>query len=196
MSPDYLKAAARIAKEHDILLMLDEVQTGIGRTGSFMAWQGAGVRPDVVTVAKGIAGGIPCGAFLCAERLAGVFKPGDHGTTFGGGPLAAAAGNVVLSVVNDPGFLSEVRRKGKKIMDSVRAWNHPLVRDVRGAGLLIGVELSVDPHAAQLAALERGCAVLTAGTDVLRIVPPLVIGDAEIEQGLGILKSALDACVK
>lgn len=194
MDSGYLRAAAEIAKANDILLMFDEIQTGVGRTGTFLACQGLGIEPDIVTVAKGIAGGLPCGAFLCNDELAGVLGKGDHGTTFGGGPLAAAAGNAVLDVVDSPAFLAEVKRKGRKIMDSVAAWKHPLVKDVRGSGLMIGVQVGTDPHKVMDAALGLGCIVLTAGTDVVRILPPLVISDAEIDEGLALLKRALDAC--
>jgi acetylornithine/N-succinyldiaminopimelate aminotransferase len=194
MDSDYLRGAAEIAKANDILLMFDEIQTGIGRTGSFLACQGLGIRPDIVTVAKGIAGGLPCGAFFCNDRLAGVLGKGDHGTTFGGGPLAAAAGNVVVDIVDSPAFLAEVKRKGKKIMATISAWKHPLVKDVRGAGLMIGVQVAADPHKVMDAALGLGCVVLTAGKDVVRILPPLVISDAEIDEGLALFRRALDAC--
>lgn len=195
MDSAYLREAAEIARANDILLMFDEIQTGIGRTGSFLACQGLGIKPDIVTVAKGIAGGLPCGAFFCNERLAGVLGKGDHGTTFGGGPLAAAAGNVVLETVDSPAFLSEVKRKGKKIMGAAASWRHPLVKDVRGAGLMIGLQVGADPHKVMDAAIEQGLLVLTAGADVVRILPPLVISDAEIDEGLPMLRRALDACL-
>ncbi len=194
LDPAYLKAAAKIAAEHDILLILDEIQTGVGRTGSFLACQGLGIKPDIVSIAKGISGGVPSAAFLCDKKLASVFSPGDHGTTFGGNPLAAAAGNAVLKIVNNPAFMADVLRKGKKIMDAVRAWKHPLILDVRGSGLMIGIQLSLDPHLVMDKALAAGCVVLTAGKDVVRILPPLVIEDAEIEEGLSLLRGALDAC--
>jgi acetylornithine/N-succinyldiaminopimelate aminotransferase len=194
IDPDYLKAARELTRRAGALLILDEIQTGVGRTGSFLAAQGLGLEADIVSLAKGIAGGLPCGAFLCSEELAGVFQPGDHGTTFGGNPLAAAAGNAVLDVLESPGFYSEVRRKGHKIMETVRAWGSPIVKEVRGAGLMVGIDVSVDPHRVMDAGLERGVAVLTAGSSVVRIVPPLVITDEEIDEGLAALKAALAAC--
>jgi acetylornithine/N-succinyldiaminopimelate aminotransferase len=194
MDSDYLRGAAEIAKANDILLMFDEIQTGVGRTGTFLACQGLGIKPDIVTIAKGICGGLPAGAFFCDEKLSKVLGKGDHGTTFGGGPLAAAAGNAVLDVVDSPAFLAEVKRKGKKISGAISAWKHPLVKDVRGAGLMIGLQVGVDPHKVMDEALKRGCVVLTAGSDVVRILPPLVISDAEIDEGLALLKLALDAC--
>jgi len=194
IDPDYLKAARELTRRAGALLILDEIQTGVGRTGSFLAAQGLGLEADIVSLAKGIAGGLPCGAFLCSEELAGVFQPGDHGTTFGGNPLAAAAGNAVLDVLESPGFYSEVRRKGHKIMETVRAWGSPIVKEVRGAGLMVGIDVSVDPHRVMDAGLERGVAGLTAGSSVVRIVPPLVITDEEIDEGLAALKAALAAC--
>ncbi len=192
IDPAYLKEARSLLDAAGALLILDEIQTGVGRTGSFLAAQGLGVKPDIVTLAKGIAGGLPCGAFLCAEELAAVFQPGDHGTTFGGNPLAAAAGNVVLDVLGKPGFYEGIVKKGNRIMDAVRSWKSPVVKEVRGAGLMIGIDVTVDPHKVMDSCLERGVAVLTAGASVVRLVPPLVIADAEIDEGLEALKGALD----
>jgi acetylornithine/N-succinyldiaminopimelate aminotransferase len=191
---DYITEARKLTQDAGALLILDEIQTGVGRTGSFLAAQSLGVKADIVSLAKGIAGGLPCGAFLCAEALAPVFEAGDHGTTFGGNPVAAAAGNVVLDVVTAPGFLDSVVRKGKRIMDRVTTWKSPIVREVRGKGLMIGIDVTADPHRVMEAGLDRGVIVLTAGQSVVRIVPPLVIDDSEIDEGLTALKGAFEAC--
>jgi acetylornithine/N-succinyldiaminopimelate aminotransferase len=187
----YIAEVRKLLSAAGALLILDEIQTGVGRTGTFLAAQGLGLKADIVSLAKGIAGGLPCGALFCAEDLAAVFEPGDHGTTFGGNPLAAAAGNVVLDVLSSPGFYAEIVRKGNNIMETVRGWNSPIVKEVRGRGLMIGIEVTADPHKVMDSGLKRGVAVLTAGSSVVRLVPPLVITDAEIDEGLAALKGAL-----
>jgi acetylornithine/N-succinyldiaminopimelate aminotransferase len=175
----YLKAAARLCAERDILFAADEVQSGIGRTGAFLACELLGVKPDIVSVAKGGP---------CADAL----QPGDHGTTFGGNPLAAAAGRVVLAELASPGFYAEVTRKGRKIADAVASWKNPLVKDVRGMGLMRGIGVTCPPGDVVTAARARQLLVLTAGDDTVRLLPPLVITDAELDKGLAALKAALD----
>jgi acetylornithine/N-succinyldiaminopimelate aminotransferase len=186
----YIAAAARLCAERDILLMFDEVQCGVGRTGTFLGCEAYGVKPDVVTLAKGLSGGIPVGAVLAGEKAAGVLEVGDHGSTFGGNPVATAAGLVVLETVNNPAFLGEIRRKGDKIQDTVRSWNHPRITDVRGRGLMIAVDLDIEAWPVLEAAIAGGpgLLMLTAGSKTLRFLPPYIISDQEIEQGLGILK--------
>jgi acetylornithine/N-succinyldiaminopimelate aminotransferase len=191
---EYIAAAAKLCAERDILLMFDEIQCGMGRTGTFLACEAYGVKPDIVTLAKGLAGGVPVGAVLAGEKAAGVFESGDHGSTFGANPLAAAAGLVVLETVNNPAFLKEITRKGKKIMADIRAWNHPAVKEVRGRGLMIGVDITGDAWPVLEKAIARanagtpGLLMLSAGPKTLRFLPPYTISDAEIEQGLGILR--------
>jgi acetylornithine/N-succinyldiaminopimelate aminotransferase len=189
----YLKLAARLCAERDVLLVADEVQCGVGRTGSFLASSRAGIRPDVVTLAKGLAGGVPVGAVLARGEAARVLKPGDHGSTFGGNPLAAAAARVVLAALGAPGFLEGVARKGERILETLRSWRHPLVKELRGAGLMIGIAVSVPPDSIKKLCIERGLLILTAGSDVVRLLPPLVITDEEIDRGLAILRDALTA---
>ena len=193
VSPEYLKAAQRMCKERDILFMADEVQSGVGRPGAFLACQKLGLEPDVVSVAKGLAGGVPIGATMARGAAADVLQVGDHGTTFGGNPLAAAAALVVLSEISAPGFYEEVSRKGEWIRKEVGAWKHPLVKDVRGMGLMIGIGVTVLPDDVASACRERGLLVLTAGEDTVRLLPPLVITDKDIIEGLAILKASLDA---
>jgi acetylornithine/N-succinyldiaminopimelate aminotransferase len=146
-----------------------------------------------VTLAKGLAGGVPIGALLARGEAAGVLGRGDHGSTFGGNPLAAAAARVVLSALGAPGFLEGVAKKGERILGAARAWKHPLVKEVRGVGLMIGIAVSVPPDRIKELCMERGLLVLTAGSDVVRLLPPLVIADGEIDRGLSLLKDALDA---
>ncbi|MCL2380158.1 MAG: acetylornithine/succinylornithine family transaminase [Treponema sp.] len=198
LSAEYLAAAAGFCAQRDILLMFDEIQTGIGRTGTFLACEGCGITPDVVTLAKGIAGGVPAGAVLAGEKAADVLQVGDHGSTFGGNPLAAAAGLVVLDTVAQPGFLKEITRKGEKITSALASWNHPNITGIRGKGLMIGVDLTVEAWPLLEAAIARaqsggnpGLLLLTAGKQTLRILPPYIISDEEIEKGLDALKSIL-----
>jgi acetylornithine/N-succinyldiaminopimelate aminotransferase len=192
ISREYLQAAEKLCRERDILFCADEVQTGIGRTGAILACERLGLRPDVVAVAKGLAGGVPVGAVLARGKAAYVFRPGDHGTTFGGGPLAAAAALVVLSELGSPGFLDEVDRKGRHLVSLVESFEHPLVKDVRGMGLMVGIGVQVDPHEVVDAARAHKLLVLTAGDDTVRLLPPLVITMADIDEGVAALKLALD----
>jgi acetylornithine/N-succinyldiaminopimelate aminotransferase len=196
-TPEYIAAAAKLCAERDILLMFDEVQSGVGRTGTFLACEAYGVKPDVVTLAKGLSGGLPVGAVLAGEKAADTLGSGDHGSTFGGNPLAAAAGLVVLETVNNPAFLKEIIRKGEKIKTGIDGLGHPKVKEVRGRGLMIGVDISVDAWPVLEKAIARadtktpGLLILSAGPKTLRFLPPYTIGDAEIDQGLEIIKEIL-----
>ncbi|MCL2569244.1 MAG: aspartate aminotransferase family protein [Oscillospiraceae bacterium] len=191
MDPAYIQQVAAFCAERDILLLLDEVQTGIGRTGSLFAFEQYGITPDAVSFAKGIAGGLPFGGFLASEKCSRVLGPGQHATTFGGNPIAAAAASVVLETLTEA-ELEEVVRKGQYIQEKVLAMDSPYVSEVRGLGLMIGVVLKDIGHkdlAKQLN--EDGLLALTAGTETLRFLPPLTISYAEIDKGLGILARRL-----
>ena len=196
-SAEYLAAAVKLCAERDILLMFDEVQTGVGRTGTFLACEGYGIKPDVVTLAKGLAGGLPVGAVLAGEKAADVLQTGDHGSTFGGNPVAAAAGLVVLDTVTKPAFLGEIRRKGDKILDILKSWNHPGITAIRGSGLMLGVDINTDAWpileagVAVAQAGKPGLLLLSAGKQTLRFLPPYIVSDAELEKGLDILKGLL-----
>ncbi len=192
LDTEYVQAAARLCKERNILLIADEVQAGLGRTGKFFCYEHFGVRPDLVTVAKGLGGGVPIGAVLARGAAANVFVPGDHGSTFGGNPLSTAAARVVIAALNSPGFMEAVTAKSARIMDAVRSWNHPLVKVVRGRGLMIGIAVSCKPADLMARCLANGLLALTAGEDTLRLLPPLVITEAEIDEGLAIMKKSLD----
>jgi acetylornithine/N-succinyldiaminopimelate aminotransferase len=202
-SEEFISAAAKLCAERDILLMFDEIQCGLGRTGTFLAFEqyqcnGKPVQADVVTLAKGLAGGIPVGAVLAGEKTCAVFEIGDHGSTFGGNPIAAAAGLVVLKTVNDPGFLKEIVRKGEKIMSAIKEWNHPAIQEIRGRGLMLGIDIDRDAWPVLETAIARadsrncGLLMLSAGQKTLRFLPPYIINDSEIEQGLEILREILN----
>jgi acetylornithine/N-succinyldiaminopimelate aminotransferase len=194
----YLKAAAEMCAARDILLIADEVQAGTGRTGTFLACEGYGITPDVVTLAKGLCGGIPGGAFLAGEKAADTLGVGDHGSTFGGNPVAAAAGIVVIDTVTEPRFLAEIVRKGDKMASIIKGWGGRGVAEVRGRGLMLAADIAREAWPV----LEKGVAkakeggfgllALTAGSHTLRFLPPYVITDQELETGLEILQECLD----
>lgn len=185
----FVKAVRQICDDKDILMIADEVQTGAGRTGKFLASEYFGVKPDITTMAKGLAGGVPVGACLALEKCSSVLVPGTHGSTFGGNPLACAGGNVVLSRVTSDGFLDEVQKKSEYIFDKLSKIEG--VASVSGLGLMIGIELK-DKKAADVvkAALDRGLLLLTAKTKV-RLLPPLTITYEEIDKGLQIFEELL-----
>ena len=191
----WAKAAAEQARKAGAIVIADEVQTGIGRTGTFLACETLGFEPEVVTLAKGIAGGVPMGACLFKGKAANVFSAGDHQSTFAGNPLACAAGLVVLSTLTSEGFMDKVNEKGDFIRSSIRSWNSPIVRDVRGKGLMIGVEIvpSIKPFDIEVACMKEGLCTSVAGNSVVRFLPPLVIGKKEMDKGLSIFKKALDS---
>lgn len=188
----FVQEIAQFCKTRDILLLIDEVQTGVGRTGSLFCFQQYGIEPDAVTFAKGIAAGLPFGGVLAAKSCAGTFSAGTHATTFGGNPICAAGANAVLDTLT-PDFLNEVTRKGAYIRDSITAWNLPVVTSVRGLGLMIGIGVSCSHREAVGKLVENGLLALTAGADTIRLMPPLTITKDEIDTGLSILKTILSA---
>lgn len=188
----YLAAARRLCDQHGALLVLDEVQTGIGRTGCMFACEHAGIRPDVLCLAKALGGGVPIGAVVMTEAVAALLKPGLHGTTFGGNQLACAAANAVLEVVGAPGFLAAVAARGNQLMSGLRDLFSEAVA-VRGQGLLIGVQLPSDPAAIIRAGFDHGVVVGSAGGNVLRFAPPLTITAAEVDELLVRLGRARNA---
>ncbi|MGW0996179.1 acetylornithine transaminase [Streptomyces sp. NPDC002523] len=191
----YLKAARAITAATGALLVLDEVQTGVGRTGNWFEYQAhEGVLPDVVTLAKGLGGGLPLGATVAFGRAAELLRPGHHGTTFGGNPVACAAGLAVLDTIADEGLLDNVKRQSETLRAGVEALNHPLIDHVRGAGLLLGIVLT-GPHAQQVqqAAQEAGFLVNAPAPDVVRLMPPLNLRDDEAGAFLRALSGILDA---
>jgi acetylornithine/N-succinyldiaminopimelate aminotransferase len=192
LDKEYVSKAFTLCREKDVLLICDEVQTGIGRTGSLFAFQQFDIQPDVVTFAKGIAGGLPMGGILANHRCAGVLTAGTHATTFGGNPVCAAAALYVLDTLT-PQLLENVTHKGEYIRKTIESWSTPAVSQVRGMGLMIGVSLKgIKPADVVGRCIEKGLLVLTAGSDALRLLPPLTISHEETEKGLALLKSVLE----
>ena len=184
----FVAAAAEIARELGALLVVDEVQTGLGRTGTFFAYEQLGLRPDLVTLAKGLANGLPIGALLVRDGVADAIGPGDHGSTFGGNPVACAAACAVVDAVDDP-LLADVAARGARLAAGLGRL--PGVREVRGRGLLLAAVLDGDAAAVVDACRDAGLLVLTAGADVLRLLPPLVVTEDEVDEALEILASVL-----
>ncbi|GAA0425105.1 acetylornithine transaminase [Streptomyces luteireticuli] len=195
--PDgYLAAARDITRATGTLLVLDEIQTGIGRTGHWFEHLAQGVEPDVLTLAKGLGGGLPIGATLAFGEAADLLTPGQHGSTFGGNPVSCAAALAVLDTLAADGVLDRVRRTGTLLRDGITALGHPLVDHIRGAGLLLGIVLS-EPLApdVQRAAQEAGLLVNAVAPDVVRLAPPLIITEDEVDAFLRALPGVLDAAV-
>ncbi|MFM2308587.1 MAG: hypothetical protein RLY87_707 [Chloroflexota bacterium] len=189
-SAGFLAAVAALCAHHGALLIVDEVQTGFGRTGSLFAVTQAGVTPDLLVMAKSMAGGMPMGALAIHERLGG-FAPASHGSTFGGNPLACAAARAALGALLADDLCAAAGRKGAALMQTLRATNLSKVREVRGAGLLIGLELKERVQPTLVTLMERGLLALPAGPNVLRLLPPLVISDAELAEVVTILTEVL-----
>jgi acetylornithine/N-succinyldiaminopimelate aminotransferase len=184
--------------EFGILLGMDEVQSGMGRTGKLFAHEWARITPDVMSIAKGMAGGFPMGAVLARERVARALVPGSHGTTFGGNPLACAAGNAVLDVVLAPGFLAQVDATARYLWRGLLALceRYPSVfTEARGAGLICGLKCAVPNGEVQNAAVAEGLLTVAAGDNVLRLVPPLIVGEAECDEALALLDRTARRCL-
>ena len=188
----YLQALRAFCDAHDLLLICDEVQCGIGRTGKMFAYQWAGILPDLLTLAKGLGGGLPIGAFLCGEKCADTLGKGMHGSTFGGNPGSAAGALVVLSKLSAPDCMSEILRKGEMIRSAVMAAAPRAVKGVRGKGLMLGFQVEGAPADYLKAAAERGLLILTAGSDTVRLLPPLTVSDDELERGIALLIEVLN----
>jgi predicted acetylornithine/succinylornithine family transaminase len=185
---EVLRAARAACDEHGTLLVFDEIQCGMGRTGDLWAWQGLGVRPDAMTTAKGLGGGVPIGACVTSPDHADVLRPGDHGSTFAGGPLVAAAAHAVLDVVDDAAFLAAVREKGERLRAGLEALGLP---DVRGAGLMLAFRVDEAPEVARRLLLEQRLVVNATGPDAVRLLPPLTVSEDEIDDALGRIGAAL-----
>ena len=189
LSPTFVNAIAKLAKEKDILIAVDEVQTGNGRTGTYFAYQQYGITPDIVTTAKGLGGGLPIGAVLFGEKLQDTMTPGSHGSTFGGNPVVAAGACSIVERIDDD-FLSEVQRKNEKIRTALAKVKG--VKSISGMGLMLGIETDKPAGEVAKACLANGLLILTAKTK-LRLLPALNISDAELDEGLEILKGVLEA---
>ena len=185
---EFLARARDLADERGALLVFDEVQTGVGRTGTFFAWQRLGTKPDVVTLAKGLANGLPIGTLLVADEMADAFEPGDHASTFGGNPVACAAACAVVQTVDDA-LLANVARRGAELARGLERL--PGAVEVRGAGLLLGLEIDRVASDVIASCLEKGVLVASAGERVLRLSPPLTIDDEELSQAVTVLEEVL-----
>lgn len=184
LDKEFVKGIEKLCKEKDIVLICDEVQSGIGRSGKLFAYEHYGIEPDIVTMAKGLGGGIPVGGVLVNEKLSSTFIKGSHGTTFGGNPLAMMATCTVLDEIESDGFYEEIEKKGEFIINKIKNFNKESITDVRGYGLMIGIETTLDINEIQKKALEEGMLVLTAGKNVIRLLPPLTITYDEILNGI------------
>ena len=189
LDKDYVQSLVKFCNENDILVIVDEVQTGIGRTGKLFAFENYEILPDLVTVAKGLGGGLPIGLCMCGEKLKDVMSPSTHGTTFGANPVVCAGANYVLDTITADGFLGEVNKKGAYIEEKVLKFEN--VKNVRRMGLMIGIELkSGNAHDIAVKCVENGLLIITA-KDLLRMLPPLVITYDEIDEALKILENTL-----
>ncbi|HXF83623.1 MAG TPA: acetylornithine transaminase [bacterium] len=197
-SPAYLPQVRRLCDEQGILLVLDEVQTGMGRTGRWFAGEHYGVRPDVMTLAKGLGGGVPIGALLAAGPVAEAFQPGDHGSTFGGNPLACAAALAVIETIEREHLVEHAAQAGAHLVERLRALarRQPAITAVRGLGLMVAVDLGGDAAQVVAEARQRGLIINAVQPTTLRLAPPLIVSEAEIDQAVEILDAALAAATQ
>ncbi|MCC6167739.1 MAG: acetylornithine/succinylornithine family transaminase [Caldilineaceae bacterium] len=179
---EFLQGLRDLADQYDALLIFDEVQCGVGRTGHLWAYQGYGVEPDILTSAKPLAGGLPIGAILMRQKVAEAMHKGDHASTFAGGPVTTHVAEYVVQRVSDPNFLADVQAKGKLLKELLDELNSPHIVEVRGQGLMVGMELDIDTSPIVSEGYKQGLILVNAGPNVLRFVPPLTIGEDEIKQ--------------
>lgn len=192
LSEEFIHKVFEIAKKEDILVICDEIQCGIGRTGKLYGFNNYGVSPDIISTAKGLGGGLPIGAVLCNEKLNNTFQYGDHGSTFGGNPVCVAGALEVLNIISKDSFLKEVREKGNFVKEYFKDKSKKNILEVRGMGLMIGIEIEGEASKIQKEALKKGLLVLTAGPNVVRLLPPLIISSEELEKGLNILYEIIE----
>lgn len=192
--PGYLEKARELCNKYDACLILDEIQCGMGRTGTLFAYEQFGVKPDIVTLAKGLAGGVPIGAFIASDKVAAAFAPGDHGSTFGGNPLACAAALAVLDEMEKPEFLPHVAKVGAYFQDQLGALREKyprLITEVRGRGLMLGAQLARPGRDVVNDCLARGAIINCTAGDVLRFVPPLIVTEEQVDEMIAILDKVL-----
>jgi acetylornithine/N-succinyldiaminopimelate aminotransferase len=195
-SKEFLSFLRDYASGHGIALVFDEIQCGMGRTGKLWCYEHYGIAPDILAAAKPLGGGLPLGAVICDRRIASAISPGNHGTTFGGNPLACALGCELLSIVSKPAFLEKVTHSGERIQKGLRslAAKFPFIKDVRGKGLLIGVELAFDPKGIIPLCKEKGLLLIKAEHNTVRFMPPLIVKNADIDAALTIFEEVLNIC--
>jgi acetylornithine/N-succinyldiaminopimelate aminotransferase len=193
-TPEFLQTLRECCDAHDALLIFDEIQCGLGRTGSLWAYEPSDVKPDIMVIAKPLGGGLPIGAILTTDAVAEHLHPGDHGSTFAGGPLICAVALAVLRKLSEPAFLQHVREIGAYLdgrLEEMRK-DDPHIRELRGRGLMRGVRVDGSAAAVKDAAQEAGLLLVTAGDDVIRLVPPLIIEREHVDEAVGILRHALE----
>jgi acetylornithine/N-succinyldiaminopimelate aminotransferase len=195
-SQEFLAFLREYATGHGIALVFDEIQCGMGRTGKLWCYEHYGITPDILAAAKPLGGGLPLGAVICTEAIATAISPGNHGTTFGGNPLACALGCELLSIVSKPAFLKRVTEAGERVQKGLRslAEKHSFIKDIRGKGLLIGVELAFDPKPIIPLCKERGLLLIKAEHNTVRFMPPLIVEEADINAALSIFDEVLTSC--
>ena len=187
LNKEFVQEVVKICNEKDILVIFDEVQCGIGRTGKLFGFNNFDFKPDIVSCAKGLGAGLPMGAVLCYEKLKDVFNPGDHGSTFGGNPVSCAGALVVLDKLCNENSYNEINKKGQLIKDLINKANLSNVVEIRGMGLMLGIEIKENSADIRKKAEENGILVLTAGPKVIRLLPPLVISEDDIKKGINVL---------
>lgn len=192
-SPEFLRALRELCDRHNAVLIFDEIQCGVGRSGRLWSYEHSGITPDIMTLAKPLAGGLPIGAILATEQVAQAIKPGDHGSTFAGGPLVTAVAGHVLERISQPDFLERVRDVGDYLKERLQEINSPLIREVRGLGLMVGMELTVEAAPLIKAGYEQGLLMVNAGPDVLRFVPPLIVEKGHVDTLVQRLLRVLEA---
>jgi acetylornithine and succinylornithine aminotransferases len=190
-SKDFITGIRHICDQEGILLIIDEVQSGIGRTGTFFAYQSYGIKPDIVTMAKGLGAGFPIGAMLATDEAAVGFAPGDHASTFGGNPLATAAANQLIDTITKPEFIENTRNMGAYLKEGLNKLSDPRIIETRGIGLMLGLEFNTDVKELVQICLQKGLLLIGAGPRVVRFVPPLNINRTEIDQAISIFSEAL-----
>ncbi|AEG58647.1 acetylornithine transaminase [Desulforamulus ruminis] len=192
--PGYLAGVAQLCRDKGLLLIFDEVQCGLGRTGKFLAHQHYGVEPDIITLAKALGGGFPIGALLAKEEVAGAFQPGDHASTFGGNPLATAAALAAMEALLQDGVQENAAKVGQYFKEKLSGLTakHSFVREVRGLGLMLGLELSIEGKDIVAKCLEQGLLINCTNGNVLRFLPPLIITEEDVDHALAILSGAMD----
>ncbi|MBZ9692755.1 aspartate aminotransferase family protein [Clostridium sp. M14] len=193
LNKNFVQEVVKTCNDNDILVIFDEVQCGIARTGKMFGFNNFDVKPDIVTVAKGLGGGLPIGAVLCSKKIDNVFMPGDHGSTFGGNPVACSGALVVLEKLCNENSFDEIYKKGEFVKDILKKSNNPHILSVRGSGLMLGIQVDISPSLIQNETLKKGLIVLTAGKDVIRLLPPLIISKNQLHEGLCTLLNVLNS---
>lgn len=191
LSCEFVTKLKKVCNERDIILIFDEVQCGIGRTGKMFAFENFDVTPDIVTLAKGLGGGVPIGAVICNEKTSGVFKYGDHGSTYGGNPLVTTAAKYVLSKVSNTKFLNEINEKSLYLINSLKEIKSDNIVEIRGMGLMVGIEVRGNVNEYIDKAIEKGVLLLSAGNNTIRLLPPLTITMNELKKAISVLKEIL-----